>query len=189
MNNIDIQINTIREAINQAFSNAERWLEKDISLQNYRPRNSGWTILEILEHIYLTNHFLLKLIEKGYLKALKNINNLDLESELKDYDFMNENLEGIGKHKSFIWNRPEHMIPMGTMNLNEISQNLNFQKNQCLNYLNEMPNGEGVLYKTTMTVNQLGKIDIYQYIYFLIMHITRHLTQMEKIEVEYYWYL
>jgi DNA-binding Lrp family transcriptional regulator len=85
-----------------------------------------------------------------------------------------------------IWNRPEHMIPTGTMSLNEISKNLNSQKNQCLNYLDEMPNGEGVLYRTTMTVNQLGKIDVYQYIYFLAMHITRHLMQMEKIEREFY---
>ncbi len=186
MNNIYVQINSIREEINQSFSNTERWLEKDTHLQNYRPQNDGWTIFEILEHIYLTNHFLLKLIEKGYQKALKNINNLDLESELKNYDFMNENLKGIGKHKSFIWNRPEHMIPTGVMSLNEISENLNFQKNQCLNYLDEMPNGEGVLYKITMTVNQLGKIDVYQYIYFLAMHITRHSIQMEKIEGEFY---
>ncbi|MBN8787104.1 MAG: hypothetical protein J0I84_08435 [Terrimonas sp.] len=48
-----------------------------------------------------------------------------------------------------------------------------------------MKNGEGVLYKTTMTVNDLGKIDVYEYIYFLAQHGQRHVTQMEKNEAEF----
>lgn len=36
-----------------------------------------------------------------------------------------------------------------------------------------------------MTVNNLGKIDVYQYIYFLAMHAQRHVEQMEKIETEW----
>jgi hypothetical protein len=48
-----------------------------------------------------------------------------------------------------------------------------------------MPNGEGILYKTTMSVNDLGKIDVYQYIYFLAQHAKRHLAQMERNEQAY----
>ena len=47
-----------------------------------------------------------------------------------------------------------------------------------------MPNGEGVLYQTTMSVNNLGKIDVYEYIYFLARHAQRHLEQMERNERE-----
>lgn len=36
-----------------------------------------------------------------------------------------------------------------------------------------------------MTVNNLGKIDVYEYIYFLAQHGRRHLTQMQKNEEEY----
>jgi hypothetical protein len=45
-----------------------------------------------------------------------------------------------------------------------------------------LSNGEGALYKTTMSVNSLGKIDVYEYIYFLAQHGRRHIGQMEAME-------
>lgn len=36
-----------------------------------------------------------------------------------------------------------------------------------------------------MIVNNLGKIDVYQYIYFLSQHAQRHIAQMERNEGEY----
>ena len=48
----------------------------------------------------------------------------------------------------------------------------------------QMKNGEGLLYKTTMTVNELGKINVYEYIYFLSLHAQRHVTQMKKNELD-----
>ncbi len=59
------------------------------------------------------------------------------------------------------------------------------QFNRCLEILEELKNGEGVLYKTTMTVNQLGKIDVYEYVYFLVQHAQRHLTQIERNRMEF----
>jgi hypothetical protein len=34
-------------------------------------------------------------------------------------------------------------------------------------------------------VNRLGKLDVYQYICFLLMHCRRHIGQMEEIEKAY----
>ena len=182
---IAFQLNIIRETLIKVFSETQNWFTKNDSLLKFKPINEGWTILEILEHIYLTNFFLLKLIEKGYQKSLKNLDNLNLETELVGYNFLNNQLENIGEHQSFIWIRPEHMIPKGEISFEEISINLDLQLRQCLEYLDNLPNGEGVLYKTTMTVNGLGKIDVYQYLYFLAMHIQRHLSQMRKNEENY----
>jgi hypothetical protein len=36
-----------------------------------------------------------------------------------------------------------------------------------------------------MSVNNLGKLDVYQYIYFLSLHAERHLQQLKKIEEEF----
>ncbi len=47
-----------------------------------------------------------------------------------------------------------------------------------------MKNGEGLICKTTMTVNELGKINVYEYIYFLSLHAQRHITQMKNNELE-----
>jgi len=54
----------------------------------------------------------------------------------------------------------------------------------CLTNLERLKNGEGVLYKTTMSVNNLGKINVYEYIYFRIQHRQRHLAQMQKNKTE-----
>jgi hypothetical protein len=46
--------------------------------------------------------------------------------------------------------------------------------------LNKIQNGEGVLQTTMMSVNNLGKIDVYSYLYFLAKHAERHVSQMQK---------
>lgn len=76
------------------------------------------------------------------------------------------------------------MEPKGELKLSEIRSLIAQQYHQCLNYLNIMKDGEGLLYKTTMTVNELGKINVYEYIYFLSLHAQRHLTQMGNNERE-----
>ncbi|MGO4376028.1 DinB family protein, partial [Paenibacillus sp. MCAF20] len=94
-------------------------------------------------------------------------------------------LEQIAKHKSFEWIRPEHMEPKGDKSIIEVKTLLAEQINECKDILHEIPNGEGTLYKTTMTVNNLGKIDVYQYIYFLCQHARRHVTQMQGVIDEF----
>ena len=59
------------------------------------------------------------------------------------------------------------------------------QLKQCYTHLQALQGGEGVLYITMMSVNNLGKIDVYHYIYFLVQHAKRHITQMERVEVEF----
>ncbi|WP_164723332.1 DinB family protein [Chryseobacterium aureum] len=177
-------IKDIRTHLELTFDEVDRWFETDSKTLNHQPSNGGWTVQQILEHIYLTNFYLLILIEKGSKKAIKNSLDLDLQSEMRNYRFNKVNFDKVGKHGSFEWIRPEHMEPKGDWSLNEIRNLINQQYLQCLNYLEVMKNGEGLLYKTTMTVNELGKINVYEYIYFLSLHARRHITQMEKNESE-----
>jgi hypothetical protein len=62
----------------------------------------------------------------------------------------------IGEHKSFEWNRPSHMEPTGEISLSEVKVKLDKQLNESMDFLEQLKNGEGVLYKTTMTVDRLG---------------------------------
>ena len=140
---------------------------------------------KILEHISLTNHFLLILIRKGTGKALEASVKNDYSHLLVNYDLDWTRLKQIGQHKSFTWNRPKHMEPTAAVDLITIRNKLHDQLKECQDYLSRLKNGEGVLYKTTMTVNALGKIDVYHYILFLVQHAKRHLTQMEKIKSEF----
>ncbi|MGE8433127.1 DinB family protein [Chryseobacterium joostei] len=177
-------IQDIKIHLKFSFDEVDRWFEKDSETLNFQPSNGGWTIQQILEHIYLTNFYLLILIEKGSKKAMRNSMNLDLESEIKNYSFDRGNFETIGDYGAFEWIRPEHMEPKGQLSLEEIKNLISQQYHQCISYLDLMKNGEGILYKTTMTVNGLGKINVYEYVYFLSLHAQRHLTQMRNNESE-----
>lgn len=178
-------IANIKQSLHDTFNEVDTWFDKDFDLRNFRPSNGGWTINEILEHIGLTNHFLLILIRKGTQKSLQNIHGLDLKTELENHVFQFDKLDEVGLHKSFAWIRPEHMEPSGSKPLSEVREQLKNQVVECNQALEQLKNGEGVLYKTTMTVNDLGKINVYEYIYFLAQHGRRHIMQMEKVEIEY----
>ncbi|UOQ50857.1 DinB family protein [Hymenobacter cellulosivorans] len=178
-------ITEIRESLTTTFASLSQWFDKPAELRAYRPQHGGWTINEILEHIGLTNHYLLILITKATRKALLNAPGADLAAEVGSHVFQREKLADIGRHQSFAWVRPEHMEPTGTRPLPEVRAQLQEQLSQCLTSLDQLKNGEGVLYKTTMSVNDLGKINVYEYLYFLAQHGQRHLTQMAKNEVEF----
>jgi DinB superfamily len=66
-----------------------------------------------------------------------------------------------------------------------LRENLKNQLAQCSDVLNKIQNGEGVLQKTMMSVNDIGKIDVYSYLYFLAKHAERHISQMQKNEMAY----
>lgn len=185
MHDIQQHIQEICDTLVTTFYTLDTWFDLPENIQKFRPDANKWTIAEILEHISLTNHYLLKLIDKGTIKALKNAQNLDVATELENYSFAKEKLDEIGKYQSFPWIRPEHMEPTGKVLLPEVRALLQGQKNRCLAHLQLMPNGEGVLYKTTMSVNNLGKINVYEYIYFLAKHAQRHLTQLETIKAQF----
>jgi DinB superfamily len=178
-------IKIVRNNLSNVFRDVDIWFEKPADVRQFRPQNGGWTIDEILEHIYLTNHFLLIIIEKGATKSVKNSVDLNLNNMPFDYDFPIEKLNEIGIHKSFNWMRPEHMEPLGKYPLSILRENLKNQLPQCSDVLNKIQNGEGVLQKTMMSVNDIGKIDVYSYLYFLAKHAERHISQMQKNEIAY----
>ena len=165
---------------NQAFA----WFEKDEQLRRYQPVNGGWTIDEVLEHVSLTNHFLLLIINKATNKAVKRAAKATEYKVPNDYADSLHRVDEVGKHKSFTWIRPDHMEPKGEAP-DLVLGKLQEQLRNCLSCLTQLRNGEGFLVTTTMTVNGLGKIDVYRYLYFLSKHIERHITQMQLIENEY----
>ena len=169
----------------QTHANIFNWFQETEAVKNYRPADKGWTISEILEHIALTSHYLLILIDKGTDKALRNVKGVSLEESLSTFNYNLDRLDAIGMHKSFSWVRPEHMEPKGQKHELEIKAEMIDQLNRCLNQLTKLKNGEGLLYNTTMTVNSLGRLNVYEYIYFLSKHAERHIRQMEENRVEF----
>ncbi|WP_216680503.1 DinB family protein [Hymenobacter siberiensis] len=175
----------ISQRLTTAFDQLNGWFAAPAPLRCYHPAKGGWTIDEILEHVALTNHFLLILIEKGATKALKNAHELDLATELAIRQSARVRLDEISQPGAFTWMRPDHMAPHGLKSGPEVAATLRQQLQQCKEVLGRLPNGEGVLYHTTMSVNDLGKMDVYDFVYFLAKHVERHLGQIGQVVAEY----
>ena len=176
---------TIRNELIRSISALDGWFDKDEPLLEHRPTGGEWNVREVLEHVMLTNRFLLILIDKGSSKALRLEYSGDYRELLENYSLENAAMLEIGIHKSFDWHRPEHMAPTGKLQLDAVRDEIRDQLNRCLIHLELLQNGEGLLFKTTMTVNALGKLDVYQYIYFLALHVRRHLQHLEEIWEDY----
>jgi hypothetical protein len=176
----------LKSYLTDTFALVDQWFDQPSALREYRPADLGWTTNEVLAHIGLTNHYLLILIEKGTAKALANTQGRNLAAELDAYRFPREKLGAVGVLHGFAWARPDHMQPhLNQLPLPAIRQQLRGQLTQALGYLDQLPNGEGLLYQTTMSVNNLGKLNVYEYSYFLAQHARRHLTQMQENAAEF----
>ena len=64
-------INIIDAELTQTFDEMFKWFNIDKELMHYAHNNKGWSIRKVLEHVSLTNHYLLMLISKGNKKALE----------------------------------------------------------------------------------------------------------------------
>jgi hypothetical protein len=176
---------TIRLEIKTTMDGLRPWYDESRPYLDYRPHDGGWSVRLILEHVMLTSHYLLILIDKASSKAQRRALQLPVTTDWSRYELFPDKLASIGVHKSFTWMRPEHMEPAGKMSLNEIEEKINGQFARCEDHLQVLAHGEGALCLTTMTVNGIGKLDVYQYIYFLALHARRHLAQLEETKNEF----
>ncbi len=183
--NADEIISALYDLLAGTYRALAPWPGKDMRLRAYHAAASEWCINEILEHLALANRYLILLIEKGMKKALKMADPARIADALKEYRLTWDRLEQIGVNDSFEWKCPAHMKPSGMMDAGDAWMELDAQRGTIIDALAELRNGEGVLRKTGMSVNRLGRLDVYQYIYFLLMHCRRHVGQMEEIEKAY----
>jgi hypothetical protein len=177
-------IQSVREALLTNFRELDTWFERDFDLLHFKPDTNQWNIREVLEHISLTNYFLLLIINKSTRRALDRKRAANAIIIPADYQEKFDKIDVIGS-RSFGWVRPEHLEPSGLQDMRDIRVLLKQQFAQCMYNLSLLKNGEGMLVLTNMSVNHLGKLDIYQYIYFLTKHIERHIGQMNRLARQY----
>lgn len=185
MNPIHPIISQLRNEIGEVFQQLSLIILENEDIMKIKTGHGEWTIQQILEHVSLANHYLLKLIRKGSVKAVRKRKHMDLEKELMGYDFNNPNMDVIADSKFFKWESPAHMIPRGA-SAEEILDRFSLQRKSLADLLANLENGEGILHKTTMSVYQLGKLDVYQYMHFLLLHAKRHIEHIKKIKKNFH---
>ena len=171
----------VRRELTEAFDELDGWFERDPAGRACRPRDGGWTIDELLEHVTLTSHFLLIVIRKGCAKALRRAARQAIPAGESDLAA----LEAIGHPDAFPWLRPEHMEPAGASSPAEVRARMRRQRDECLELLDSLAGGAGALHLVRMSVQALGKLDLYQWLYFLARHARRHGTEIGRVWAEW----
>lgn len=175
-------IELVRRELDDIAVETDRWFDRPSELRCVRPSGGGWTIDEILEHITLTNRFLLLTCEKHRRIALHRAKRGD---RVPDGESDLDRMESIGQRGSFEWIRPAHMEPSGTTDPVHVRETMRQQWEECIAILGVLDGGIGALCAVKMTVNDLGKIDLYQWLYFIALHAKRHVQQMRAVEAEF----
>lgn len=172
-------IATVRDTLTSVFAEVDAWFDKPEDVRAFRPSDGGWTVDEVLEHVTLTSRFLLLVIRKSTGKALARATRQGPvtvgESDLRL-------LDPIGERGSFAWSRPDHMVPTGRKSSDEVRSLMRDQVRECLDLLGRLGWGEGSLHRVRMSVNDSGRLDVYQWLHFLALHARRHLAQMSANE-------
>lgn len=171
----------VRQSVTDVFRRVDDCFDWPADVRAFRPESGGWTIDEILEHVSLANHYLMVTWRKAVDTALRRVAEGESipggESDL-------ERLRPIGERGTFRWVRPAHMEPHGATPGNEVRARLRRQVEECLALLDRIPDGEGASFRLHMSVNGLGRIDLYEWLYFLVQHARRHLQQVAARRAE-----
>ena len=172
-------IQTVRRQLTTSFDALDARFDLSEAVRQHRPAAEAWCIDDILEHVSLTSHYLLIIIRKGVTKACKRAATQaipDGESDL-------QTIEIIGHPDTFAWLRPDHMEPTRAVSSAAVQATLRQQRAECLALLEQMGQGEGSLHTVRMSVQALGKLDMYQWLAFLALHARRHDIEIGRILV------
>lgn len=167
----------VESFLQEIFSLTDRVFDEPASTLYFRPDEpDAWNIAEHLEHISLVNHFLLLTIRKGCEKAGKRAKRQ--APPLGESDL--SRLFSIAVPGAFDWPPPPHMVPSGLLDPKEVRETLREQAVESRRLLSGMPDGEGKLCTIRMSVNDLGRLDMYQWLFFLAQHARYHLALIQK---------
>lgn len=146
----------------------------------YKPANEGWSIYQVLEHILLANHFLLRIVDKQKEKAMQLAKSSAQLQVVEAYALDIAKLKRMELTGSYVWVPQKYTEPHGDVPLLQIKMSLHDQLNESLALLQNKQVIEALI-----TTYHAGKIDALHYLYFLIQHMQRHLQQVQRTKKEF----
>lgn len=139
---------------------------------------NAWSALETLEHVALTDRYLLLLASKIAERALARA------TRGERWPVHGPRLEHL-QHlagRGLEWSAPAHMIPSGNWSPAEVGAQLTEDLRSALGLLDAAPGGVGTLHRIRMSVvgGDDDRLDLYQYLEVVRLHALRHLAQVDR---------
>lgn len=172
-------IRRIELELHETFAALDICFDLPLELRQVQPAVGEWSIDEILEHITLTSHFLMITLRQSLGKVLRRAQEQPLPDGESDLD----RIIRISDPDAFDWTRPEHMEPTRSKSSEAVRTLMREQGQECLQILSQISHGEGALHTVSMSVQNLGRLDMYEWLYFLVQHAKRHIVEIERIQL------
>ena len=157
-------IQRISTELNTTFDQLDAFFDLPQAIRSFRPAPGEWCIDETLENIMLANHFLMITLKHGLDRVLKyaqtkpipkrNIE-LDRIAQMSDSDLFDSGPQPREARKV----RSEH-----------VRIRLTAQRDEGLHILSQIQKGEGLLYRFDIDIDELGELDMYQWLYLIVQH-------------------
>jgi hypothetical protein len=169
-------VRSLARRLSSAFNGIEVRLRAPADVLALSPGPGSWSPIEVAEHVALANHHLILLVEKIAARAQARARRGERPPlEPSRFDL----LERLAS-REFAWQSPPHMVPSGVATAREIAACLRGQRRRCLALLAGVRDGEGALHTISMSVVG-GRLDLYQYLALVALHMERHARQMDRI--------
>ena len=166
----------IRRDLIRSISGLDAWFDKDHTLLELRAADGTKTVRELIEEVAGINRHLLGLIDQARTTAAKE----DLsEIPADEYCLMVEEINDALMGRPFEWQLSNQ--PLTKPSLEEVRYEIREQLDRCLIHLELLMEGEGNPFKTDLSVANIGRLDVYQSIYFLALHVRRFLCELDAI--------
>jgi len=164
-----------RASLAEAFDACRPFLEVGEPLWSARPAPDAWSIREVLEHVTLTDRYLLILVDKIAARCRKRRGS---DASPGAPTASASDLQRIAG-REFAWTHPEHMTPTGRVERAELASRLDGDRARCLGLLDEFADGAGALHSIRMSVVD-ARLDLYGFLQVIDLHARRHVRQMER---------
>src|SRR5687767_11827071 len=102
----------LRHELIRTFAVMDEWSDTANSLRRFRPSHKGWSINDVLEHVMLTNHYLLIIVDRGRAGAWKKSEALRT-TVMSDYSLTTPALQELTDPEAIAWQCHEHHQPLG----------------------------------------------------------------------------
>lgn len=130
----------IKMELDTTFTQIDSLFDLPHDLRQFQPSSDQWTIDEILEHITLTNHYLLITLRESLKKVLRRVREQPLPTEPSNLDRILQ----ISDPDAFAWIRPEHMEPTRRVSSAQVRATMHTQYGECLIILSQTMGGRPV---------------------------------------------
>jgi hypothetical protein len=165
---IESIISKINKELISSFAELDSWFDCDEQFLCEKFSSDQWSVTDTLEHVMLTNHYLLSLMTNRIPVATEK----DLPSTLQHYTLQVPEIEYLTSG-GYPWHLQDHLQPKGITPA-EIRSQLRDQLYSCLRQLDLLAGGEEVSVRISIPAERPCEVDIYQSLYLLALYAKRH---------------